>query len=68
MLVNVQCVMEQEQYKTDYKRSMEAYEKNPSVENADTVYKYVMGILNLECESPYDPIQPAIGEKWDFDR
>ena len=56
------------QYKTDYKRSMEAYEKNPSVENADTVYKYVMGILDLECEPPYDPIQPAIGEKWEFDR
>ena len=55
-------------YMTDYKSSMEAYENNPSVENAGTVYQYVFGILNLECKPPYDPIQPANGEKWDFDR
>ena len=55
-------------YILDYQRSMDAYEKDPSDENAGRVYEYVIGILDQECEQPIDPIQPAIGEKWDFDR
>lgn len=56
-------------YKLDYMKSMEAYEKDPDdEENTEAVYEYVKGMLNLKCDPPYDPIQPAIGESWDFDK
>ena len=55
-------------YKLDYMKSMEAYEEDPSDKNAVTVYGYVQGMLNLKCDPPYDPIQPAIGASWDFDK
>lgn len=55
-------------YRLDYKESMEAYKKDTREENAERVYEYVKGMLSLQCKEPYDPIQPAIGESWDFDK
>lgn len=55
-------------YKNSYADSMRKYEADPSEENADKVYEDIIEILNKDWEQPFDPIQPAIGEPWDFDR
>lgn len=54
-------------YKNSYADSMRKYEADPSEENADKVYEDIIEILNKNWELPFDPIQPAIGEPWDFD-
>ena len=53
---------------TAYNKSMDAYEKDPSDENAEKVYDYIIGILNMDWEEPLEPIQPNIGKPWDFDK
>ena len=55
-------------YCLDYWKSMDSYEKDPSDENAEKVYEYVIRILNMDWEEPLEPIQPNIGKPWDFDR
>ena len=55
-------------YENSYFDSMRKYEMDPSEENAEQVYKDILNILNKDWEKPVDPIQPAIGEPWDFDR
>lgn len=55
-------------YENSYYDSMRKYEIDTSEENADKVYKDILDILNKDWVKPVDPIQPAIGEPWDFDR
>ena len=54
-------------YNNDYFVNMRNYSFDPSEENAAIVFNDVVGILDVDWERPLDPIQPAIGEPWDFD-
>ena len=55
-------------YENSYYDCMRKYEMDPSEENAEQVYKDIIDILNKDWKKPVDPIQPAIGEPWDFDK
>lgn len=55
-------------YKNSYNDNMRKFHQDPSEENADKVYEDIIEILNKDWEQTFDPIQPAIGEPWDFDR
>lgn len=54
-------------YNNAYYGNMSKYEMDPSEENASKVYEDIVGILKIDWKKPFDPIQPAIGEAWDFD-
>lgn len=49
-----------------YYDSLRKYESDPSEENASEVYRDIIGLLNIDWEEPFAPIQPAIGEQGDF--
>ena len=55
-------------YNNNYLANMRNYSFDPSEDNAAKVFKDVVGILNFDWKEPPDPIQPAIGEPWDFDQ
>ena len=54
-------------YKNSYYDDIRKYNLDPTKDNADKVYKDILDILNRDWNQPIDPIQPAIGEPWDFD-
>ena len=54
-------------YKNHYSSDISAYGVDPNEDNAAKVYDDIIGILDIDWQPPFDPIQPAIGEAWDFD-
>ena len=54
-------------YNNSLRQSSRKYFKDPSDENAEKYYKDILGVLDIEWTEPTDPLQPAIGQKGDFD-
>lgn len=48
-------------------KSSQKYFEEPIDENAGKYYEDILGVLGIKWTEPLDPIQPAIGERWDFD-
>ena len=54
-------------YNNNYLDSMRNW-LDQSEKNASKVYDDIIGILEIDWEKPFAPIQPSIREKWDFDQ
>ena len=54
-------------YNNSLHQSSRKYFEDPSVENAERYYEDILGVLDIDWPEPSDPIQPAIGQKGEFD-
>ena len=54
-------------YNNSLHQSSRKYLEDPSVENAERYYEDILGVLDIDWPEPSDPIQPAIGQKGEFD-
>jgi hypothetical protein len=55
-------------YDNSFIESQKRYYDDPNNENAEKYFNDILGVLNIDWKEPLDPIQPAIGERWDFDK
>lgn len=54
-------------YNNSLHQSSRKYFKDPNDENAERYYEDILGVLDIPWAEPTDPLQPAIGQKGEFD-
>jgi len=55
-------------YNYSLSQSSRNYFEDPTYENSERYYEDILGVLGINWTEPIDPLQPAIGQKGQFDK